>query len=80
MKLLGYSFVFLNDKREYDKLSELQNNLKYQAKIVESYGYDIYTGDFNEKVFPITKEDKQMDSIAQDFKNYFQICSDLEII
>ena len=72
LKLLGYSFVFLNDKREYDKLAELQNNLKYQAKIVESYGYDTYTGDFNEKVFPITKEDKQMDSIAKDFKNYFK--------
>ena len=76
LKLLGYSFVFLNDKREYDKLAELQNNLNYQAKIVESYGYDIYTGDFNEKVFPITKEDKQMDSIAKNFKNYFQICSE----
>ena len=72
MKLLGYSFIFLNDKREYDKLAELQNTLKYQAKIVESYGYDTYTGDFNEKVFPITKEDKQMDSIAKDFKNYFK--------
>ena len=33
LKLLGYSFVFLNDKREYDKLAELQNNLKYQTKI-----------------------------------------------
>ena len=76
LKLLGYSFVFLNDKREYDKLAELQNNLNYQAKIVESYGYDTYTGDFNEKVFPITKEDKQMDSIANDFKNYFKICSE----
>ena len=76
LELLGYSLVFLNDKREYDKLVELQNTLQYQAKIVESYGYDTYTGDFNEKVFPITKEDKQMDSIAKDFKNYFDTCSE----
>jgi hypothetical protein len=76
LELFGYSFVFLNDKREYDKLAELQNTLNYQAKIVESYGYDTYTGDFNEKLFPITKEDKQMDSIAKEFKNYFQICSE----
>ena len=76
LKLLGYSFVFLNDKREYDKLAELQNTLNYQAKIVESYGFDTYTGDFNEKLFPITKEDKQMDSIAKDFKNYFKTCSE----
>ena len=75
LKLLGYSFVFLNDKREYDKLAELQNTLNYQARIVESYGYDTYTGDFNAKVFPITKEDKDMDSIAKDFKNYFRTCS-----
>ena len=70
LKLLGYSFVFLNDKREYDKLAELQNTLDYQARIVESYGYDTYKGEFNEKVFPITKEDNQMKSIAKDFKNY----------
>lgn len=76
LELLGYSFVFLNDKREYDKLAELQNTLNYQARIVESYGYDTYSGDFNAKAFPITKEDKQMDSISKDFKNYFHICSE----
>ena len=63
-------------KREYDKLAELQNTLNYQAKIVESYGYDKYTGDFNAKVFPITKEDKQIDSITNDFKNYFNTISE----
>ena len=45
---------------------------------MESYGYDTDTGDFNEKVFPITKEDKQMDSIAKDFKAYFKTCSEYE--
>jgi hypothetical protein len=78
LKLLGYSFVFLNDKKEYDKLAELQNTLNYQAKIVESYGYDTYTGNYNAKVFPIAKEDKQMDSIAKDFENYFKTCSEYE--
>ena len=78
LKILGYSFVFLNDKREYDKLAELQNTLNYQARSVESYGYDTYTGDFNEKVFPITKEDKQMDSIGKDFENYEQAVSEYD--
>ena len=78
LKLLGYSFVFLNDKIEYDKLTELQSSLKYQGEIVESYGFNTHTGEFNEKVFPITKEDKQMDSIAKDFENYEQAVSEYD--
>ena len=70
--LIPLSVIHLKDKREYDKLTELQNTLEYKLKIVESYGYDPYTGDVNEKKFPITKEDKQMKNIAKDFDNYFQ--------
>lgn len=70
--------VELDNNIENNDITELQNTLNYQAKIVESYGYDTYTGDFNEKVFPITKEDKQMDSIAKDFKAYFKTCSEYE--
>ena len=72
LKLLGYSFIFLKDKKQYDKLADLKSILEYYSKIVESYGYDPYTGDYDAKKFPITKEDKQMDSIAKDFKNYFK--------
>ena len=74
--MLGYSFIFLNDKREYDKLTELDSNLKYHANIVKSYGFDIYTGDFNAKKFPITKEDSQSKNIAKDFDNYDQALSE----
>lgn len=76
LKLLGYSFIFLNDKKEYDKLAELYSTVEYYAKIVESYGFDIYSGEFNEKKFPITKEDKQMEDISKDFKNYSQTLSE----
>ena len=46
--------------------------MKYNSKIVESYGYDPYTGDYDTKKFPITKEDKQKENIDKDFDNYFQ--------
>jgi hypothetical protein len=72
LKLLGYSFIFLKDKKEYDKLTELQNTLEYYAKIVESYGYNPHTGDYDAKKFPIIKEDKQMENITYDFQNYFK--------
>ena len=72
LKLLGYSVIFLNDKKEYDKLAELMNSLEYHTKIVESYGYNPSTGDVDEKKFPVTKEDKQMKSINKDFDNYFK--------
>lgn len=58
LRLLGYSIVFLNDKREYDELKDIQTTLKYYDKITESYGFDRYTNEFNEKLFPITKDDK----------------------
>ena len=56
--------------------AELQSILNYQAKIVESYGYDPYSDDIDTKKSPITKEDKEMDNIAKDFKNYFNTCSE----
>ena len=72
LKLLGYSFIFLKDKKEYDKLANLQSTVKYNVKIVKSYGYDPYTGDYDAKKLPITKDDKQMENITKDFQNYFK--------
>jgi hypothetical protein len=64
--------ISLKDKRECDKLEELRSNLDYNLKIVKSYGYDPYTGDYDLKKFPITKEDKQEKNIDKDFDNYNQ--------
>jgi hypothetical protein len=64
--------IFLKDKREYDKLKELRDTLKYNEKIVEHYGYNPYTDEYDTKKFPITKEDKQKENIDKDFDNYFQ--------
>ena len=64
----------------WDKLAELQNTFNYQAKIVESYGYDIYTGEFNEKVFPITKEDKQMIVLLKILRITLMHVQNMEII
>ena len=71
--LIPYSnSIFLKDKRELDKLKELQDTVDYHAKIVESYGYDPHTGDDDTEKFPITKEDKEMENIDKDFDNYNQ--------
>jgi hypothetical protein len=72
LKILGYTIIFLNDKKEYDKLTDLQDTLIYYAKIVECYGYDPQTGDFDEKRLPMPKEDKQKKNIVKDFKAYFK--------
>ncbi len=71
-QILGYSLIFLNDKKEYDKLADLQNILEYYGKIMKNYGYDPQTGDFDEKMLPEPKEEKQKKSIAKDFKSYFK--------
>ncbi|MGZ5548156.1 MAG: hypothetical protein ACXWFZ_09415, partial [Nitrososphaeraceae archaeon] len=56
----------------YDKLADLDNTLEYYAKLSESYGFDRYTNEFNEKLFPITKDDREMKNIKKDIDNYNQ--------
>ena len=46
--------------------------LRYYSKITESYGFDRYTNEFNEKLFPITKNDTEMKNIKKDIDNYNQ--------
>lgn len=75
LKSLSYSIIYLNNNKEYDNLTDLQDTLEYYAKIVRFYGYDPYTGDYDAKKFPITKEDKHMDNIAKDFKEFFKALS-----
>ena len=70
-QILGYSIIFLNDKKEYDKLADIQDTLEYYIKIVKNYGYDPKTGEYNEKMLPEPKEEKQKKNIAKDFKAYF---------
>ena len=70
-QILGYSIIFLNDKKEYDKLADLQDIWKYYAKIVKNYGYDPHTGEYNEKMLPEPKEEKQKKNITKDFKAFF---------
>ncbi len=70
-QILGYSIIFLNDKKEYDKLADLQDVLEYYGKIVKNYGYDPITGEYNEKKLPEPKEEKQKKNIAKDFKTFY---------
>ena len=71
-QILGYSIIFLNDKKEYDKLADIQDTLIYYTKIVERYGYDPSTGEYDEKKLPERKEDEQKKNIAKDFKAFFK--------
>lgn len=72
LKLLGYTIICINDKKEYAKLADLDNTLEYYAKITESYGFDRYTYEFKERLFPITKYDREMKNIEKDIDNYNQ--------
>ena len=57
---------------------DLKNTLDYFDKITQSYGYDKYTGELNEKLFPITKDDKQMKEIVKNIDNYNQALMQLK--
>lgn len=72
LKLLGFSFVIMDDKKEYDKLVDLQTTLDYYGNITDSYGFDKYTNEFNAKLFPITKDDREKEVIKNNIENYNQ--------
>ena len=72
LKLFGFSIIVMDDKKEYDKLLELKTTLDYYDKITQSYGFDKYTNEFNAKLFPVTKDDKQKKDIENNIDNYNQ--------
>ena len=58
LRLLQYSIIYLEDKKEYDRLADLKSSLEHFEKIMQSYWYDLYSADFDPKLFLITKEDR----------------------
>ena len=58
------------ERDEMDRMRELGAEVEYSGRLVSKLGFDLDTGELNTKTFPITKEDKQMDQIKNQFLNY----------
>jgi hypothetical protein len=48
------------DRREYDTTVDLRNTALYYGKLMSHYGFDVKSGKWDTRQFPITKNDKEM--------------------
>jgi hypothetical protein len=58
--------LLLDDRREFDTILELRNTALYYGKLMSHYGFDMKSGTWDKKLFPITKNDKEIEGINSD--------------
>ena len=73
LRSMGYSIILLNDKKEYDILQDLVNSLEYYGTIMDSYGLEKTTDEFNDKLFFTVKDDNHLKNIIKDIEIYNKI-------
>lgn len=56
----------LGDRREFDTIVDLRDTAFYYGKLMSFYGFDMKSGKWNSKLFPITKSDKDLEGIDSD--------------
>jgi hypothetical protein len=62
--------LILDDIVEYNRVKELGDLVKYHSKLMSYYGFDVITGKWNTKQFPVTQNDAQMKGINFDIERY----------
>ena len=60
----------LDDIVEYNRVKELGDLVKYHSKLISYYGFDVTTGKWNTRQFPLTQNDAQMEGINSDIDRY----------
>jgi hypothetical protein len=75
----------LDDRREYDATVDLRNTALYYGKLTSHYRFNMKSGTWYTRHFPVTKNDKEMIGInsdrlrfnqaVQDYNNYVKYLS-----
>jgi hypothetical protein len=69
-KNIRHIILILDDIVEYNRVKELGDLVKYHCKLMSYYGFDVTTGKWNTKQFPVTQTDAQMEGINTDIERY----------
>jgi hypothetical protein len=62
--------LVLDDIAEYNRIKELGDLVKYHSKLMSYYGFDVKSGEWNTRLFPVTQTDAQMEGIQSDVERY----------
>jgi hypothetical protein len=62
--------LVLEDIAEYNRIKELGDLVKYHSKLMSYYGFNVKSGKWNTRLFPITQTDAQIEGIQLDIERY----------
>jgi hypothetical protein len=68
-----------DDIVEYNRIKELGDLVKYHGKLMSYYGFDVKSGKWNTRLFPITQSDAQLEGIQSDVERYNNAVRDYNI-
>src|SRR5919205_278112 len=62
--------LILDDIVEYNRVKELGDLVKYHGKLMSYYGFDVNTGKWDNRLFPVTQTDTQLEGVQSDIERY----------
>jgi hypothetical protein len=62
--------LIMDDIVKYNRVTELGDLVNYRSKLMSYYGFDVKTGKWDTKCFPVTKNDAQQKGIQSDIERY----------
>jgi hypothetical protein len=62
--------LIMDDMVKYNRVAELGDEVNYHSKLISYYGFDVKTGKWDTKRFPVTKNDAQLKGIQSDIERY----------
>ena len=62
--------LIMDDMVKYNRVTELGDLVNYHSKLMSYYRFDVKTGKWDTKRFPVTKNDAQLKGIQSDIERY----------
>src|SRR5215207_4837475 len=78
-RAIRHIILVLDDLVEYNRIKELGDLVKYHSKLMSYYGFDVKSGKWNTRLFPVTQNDAQLEGIQSDVERYNNAVRDYNI-
>jgi len=69
----GIAIIRVDNLYDYNRLEDYGNSLRYYEKLMKQYGYDVITEEFNHKLFPVPKQDRELVGIKKGIDDFFKL-------
>ena len=69
----GAAIIHVDNVQDHDTIQYYHDVLENHKKLMKQYGYDEITEEFNRKLFPVPKSDKELEGIRKDIDDFFKL-------